>query len=382
MKDVVIVGAALAGVTAAGTLRAEGYDGSITVVGDEGVGAYARPPLSKGVLAGRDAPESVVLPALPEDVSVRHGVRAVGLDARARRVLLDDGGALRFDGLVIASGSRARRLADDGRPGQHVLRTLHDCLTLRSSLAGRPTVLIAGAGFLGLEIAATCRELGLEVAVVDREPPLRRALGRTLGDFVADAARDNGVEVVVAHSDSELIVDDRVRGLRTAHGRELRADVVITAIGDLPNVEWLDGSPLATRGPLRVDDRCRIDDAIVAAGDVCAVGGAARTPHWHSAIGQAQTAARALLHGDAAAPLPHVPYVWTEGHGLEVKLCGTLQPGVEPVVVEGSLEDRSALLQWLAPDGEPLAAASVNHRMPLARLRRMARPAPAASGPP
>lgn len=381
MRRVVIVGASLAGVTAAGTLRAEGYDGAITVVGDEGVGAYARPPLSKGVLAGRDAPDSVILPALPDDVEVRHGVRATGLDAAAGRVLLGDGGALPFDGLVIATGSRACRLPDDGRPGQLVLRTLDDCLALRDQLSGGPSVLIAGAGFLGLEIAATCRELGLDVTVVDREPPLRRALGRTLGDVVADAARDNGVEVVVAHSDCELILDDRVRGLRTAHGRELRADVVITAIGDVPNVEWLRDGPLATRGPLRVDDRCRITPSIVAAGDVCAVAGGGRTPHWHSAIAQAQTAARALLHGDAAAPLAHVPYVWTEGHGLEVKLCGTLVPEVEPTVVEGSLNDRSALLQWLVDD-EPVAAASVNHRMPLARLRRMAQPARAAFGRP
>lgn len=380
MKRVVIVGASLAGVTAAGTLRAEGYDGAITVVGDEGVGAYARPPLSKGVLAGRDAPDSVVLPTLPDDVEVRHGVRAIGLDAPGGRVLFDDGRALPFDGLVIASGSRARRLFDDGRPGQHVLRTLADCLSLRERLADASSAVIAGAGFLGLEIAATCRALGLDVMVVDREPPLRRALGRALADVVADAARDNGVEVVIAHSDSELIVEDRVRGLRTAHGLELRADVVVTAIGDVPNVEWLRDSPLATRGPLRVDDRCRITPSIVAAGDVCAVGRAGRTPHWHSAIAQAQTAARALLHGDAAAPLAHVPYVWTEGHGLDVKLCGTPVPGTEPTVVAGSLSDRSALLQWTVDD-TPVAAASVNHRMPLARLRRMAQPAPGPSGP-
>lgn len=372
-----IVGAALAGVTAAGALRAEGHDGTITVIGEESVGAYARPPLSKGVLAGRDDPGSVILPALPADIDVRHGVRATGLDSAAGLVLLDDGTDLHFDGLVIASGSRARRLPDFGRPGQLVLRTLDDCLRLRDHLIRRPTVLIVGAGFLGLELAATCRQLGLDVTVVDREPPLRRSLGRTLGDLVAEAARDNGVDLRIADGDAELIVDDRVRGLQTASGQELLADVVVTAIGDVPNVEWLAGNPFASRGPLRVDDRCRVAPKVVAAGDVCAVQGidgrGGRTPHWHSAIAQAQTAAHALLQGADAAPLAHVPYVWTEGHGLEIKMCGTLVPGLEPGVVEGSLEERSAVLQWVI-DGEPIAAASVNHRMPLPRLKRLAQP--------
>jgi NADPH-dependent 2,4-dienoyl-CoA reductase/sulfur reductase-like enzyme len=377
MTGIVIVGASLAGVTAAGELRAEGHDGPITVIGDEAVGAYARPPLSKAVLAGQDHADSVILPGLPDDVEVRLGVRAVGLDASKQRVLLDDATSLRYDGLVVATGSRARRLPDSGRPGQLVLRTLEDCLLLRNRLAERPTVLIVGAGFLGLEIASTCRDLGLDVTIVDREAPLRRVLGPTLGDLVADAARDHGVRLHVAVGGGELIVDDRVRGVRTADGHELVADLVISAIGDLPNVEWLAGSPFESRGPLLVDGRCRLVPGVVAAGDVCAVqdgrGLATRTPHWHSAIAQARTAARALLHGDDAAPFAQVPYVWTEGHGLEVKICGTLAPGVEPGVLEGSLAERSAVLQW-AVDGEPVAAASVNRRIPVGRLRRLAGP--------
>lgn len=383
MRDVVVVGASLAGVTAADTLRMEGYGGSITVVGDELRPPYARPPLSKGVLAGTQPPESTLLPALGDDVALRLGARVARLDLRQRSVVLEDGEALRFDGLVIASGARARSLARPGQRGEHLLRTIDDVLALRERLRGRPSVLIVGAGFLGMETASTCRALGLDVTVVDREPPLRRVLGDYLAQLLTEAALDSGVRIAVCEGNAELLGSPDVRGVRLSDGRTLTADVVVSAVGDLPNVEWLQGSELNCSGPLLIDDRCELLPGIVAAGDVAAVRGAhaadgARTPHWASAVEQAQVAASALVHGRAASSLVPDRYFWTEQFELDVRICGDLPIRGEPEIVEGSTAERNALLQWMTGD-VCTAAATVNYRMPITKLKRLAAPLRAAA---
>jgi len=384
VKRIVIVGASLAGVTAADALRMQGHEGPITLLGEEPHAPYARPPLSKAVLAGREPPEAVMLPPLGDDVEVRVGARVAGLRLERRAVVLDGGEQVPFDGLVVATGARARSLARPGQRGEHLLRTLDDARALRDRLEGRPRVVVVGAGFLGMEVASTCRTLGLDVTVVDREPPLVRLLGDALARLVTAAAVDNGVRIEISRAGATLVGRDEIRGVELADGRVLDADLVVSAVGDLPNVEWLSGSGLAAAGgPLVVDRRCRVAPGVVAAGDVIAMraddGTVGRTPHWASAVEQSHVAAAALLHGEAAAPLTPSPYFWTEQFGLEIKLCGRPPAaGSRPQVTDGSLAERRAVLQWI-DDGRPVAAASVNHRMPVGKLKRLAAPAPAAT---
>ncbi|MET7996386.1 FAD-dependent oxidoreductase [Amycolatopsis sp. NPDC005232] len=374
---VVVVGGSLAAVTTIGALRQEGYAGRITLLGEEPHQPYVRPPLSKSVLKGAEPPEAVTLPGFPDDVVVRTHARATGLDLGNRHVVLADGERVPFEDLVIATGARARRLAAPGTPGEVVLRTLDDALALRASLERRPRVLIVGAGFLGMEIASACRGFGLDVTVVDREPPLMRSLGPFLTELLTTAALDHGVRLVISPGGVELLGEDRVTGARLADGGELTADLVVTAAGCRPNVEWLAGSGITTDGGVHVDERCRVGPGIVAAGDVVAFGSSAgprRTPQWASAIDQARTAAAALVRGDAAPAHQPAPYFWTEAFGLNVKVCGPTPIAGDPVVLEGSLAERSALLQWHHA-GEPVVSASVNHKVSVVKLRKLSRPA-------
>ncbi|MDA0159069.1 FAD-dependent oxidoreductase [Solirubrobacter ginsenosidimutans] len=361
MDRVVVVGASLAGLTAADALRVQGYEGAITIVGGESHAPYTRPPLSKGVLTGAEPPETVRLVPPEDDIELRIGTTAVALDRERQVVELENGERVPYDGLVIATGGRARSLVAPDQTGEYRLRTLDDCLALQAAFRARPNVLIVGAGFLGMEIASTCRVLGLDVTVVDREPPLQRVLGEYLGRLITEAALDAGVRIKVAAGDARLL-GSPVHGVQLGDGSVEEGDIVISAVGDVPNSGWL-----GLRGPVVVDDRCRVAPGIVAAGDIAAVGGL-RTPHWASAVDQARVAAAALLHGDAAPALNAVPYYWTEGHGLEIKVCGPLPVHGEPVVLEGSVAERDAVLRW------PEAAATINHRMPLGKLKRLAAP--------
>ena len=382
MEHVVIVGASLAGVTAADALRAEGYDRRITIIGDEPHPPYTRPPLSKGVLAGTESPESVQLAPLGDDVQLRLNARAQALDLKGSAVMLEGGERVSFDGVIVATGARARSLAGPGQRGEVLLRTLDDTLALHKKLAVSPDVLILGSGFLGMEIASTCRALGLDVTLVDREPPLRRVLGEYLGRLLTEAALDAGVRVQVSHGNAELLGTDHIHGVRLGDGRELHAELVITAAGDVPNIDWLTDSGLRLASALVVDHRCRALPNVVGAGDAVAVatsleGAAIRTPHWASAIDQARVAACALLHGEAAAPLRSTPYYWTDQFDLEVKVSGVLPVHGEPAVLEGDVADRDAVLQWRDQHGAPYAAATINHRMPIGKLKRLATPAAA-----
>lgn len=372
MRKIVIVGGSIAGITAASTLRAIGWEGQLTLLAEESTPPYSRVPLSKGILAGTELWESAVLPELQDDVEVRLGCRATALHTERRVVETDDGIEYPYDGLVIATGARARRLAAPGQRGEHVVRTMADAERIAALLPSARTAVVVGAGFLGMEVASTLRSHGLAVTVIDRDPPLVRLLGRWLADLIVDAARDAGVEFVVAPDGVEL-VGDPITGVRLGADEIRDADIVITAAGDLPNVEWLQASGLALAGGLVVDDRCMVAPGIVAAGDIAArelsPGVFRRTPHWTNAVVQAQAAARTLI--DAAAPA-YVPdhYFWTEQFDLDVKIAGELPLLGSPAVLEGDPQERSALLQW-ERDGAPFAAAAINRRIPVVRLKRL-----------
>ena len=382
-RNIVIVGGSIAAVTAAQVLRAEGFDGTLTMLSAESHPPYSRVPLSKAVLAGTAGHDSCALPVSSDEVDVRLGARAVRLDCGSRRVHLAGGETIAYDGLVIASGARARRLARTGQTGEYVIREVDDVQELASRIGSARTATIVGGGFLGMEIASTCSKLGLDVTVIDRDPPLQRLLGAWLSSVVVDRAHAAGVRFVRAPEGVELLGDEAVRGVRV--GDEVfDSDVVISAVGDLPNSEWLAGSGLETAdGALVVDQRCMVLPDVVAAGDIVAVRGedgrVSRLPHWNNAVRQARSAALALLHG-AGAPIAEPDhYFWTEAFGLQIKVCGLIPDTAPPVVLEKSNDGDSTVLQWQSHVGVPVAAATVNKKMPVVKLRRLATAALAAS---
>lgn len=373
LRSVVVVGGSIAAVTAAETLRREGFDGAITVVADEEHLPYSRVPLSKGVLGGREPLESVALPTLGDDIVFRTGRQAVALHPERRRIEVAGGEQLPYDGLVIATGGRARRIGRPDQTGELVLRTRDDAERLSAALTGAAEILVVGGGVLGMEIASTCRSLGFGVTVVDREPPLQRLLGPWLADLIVSAARDRGVRFAVQPDGVSLLGTERIEGVALG-ARRLTADVVITACGDLPNTGWLESSGLAPGGLLIADDLAGVAPGVVAAGDVAARrapdGTVRRDPFWTNAVQQGQLAARALLQPGEMRPPRRDPYFWTEHTGLSVKISGPLPVAGPPEVLAGSVAEGSGLLRWLDPDAGPTAVA-LNHRMSVVALKRL-----------
>ncbi|MCL2534301.1 MAG: FAD-dependent oxidoreductase [Nocardiaceae bacterium] len=377
--SIVIVGGSVAATTASDALRQYGHDGPITILSDERHAPYVRPPLSKAVLKGTEPADSVFMPALRSDVTLRTGARAAGLDVERGRVLLSDGEEVPYDGLILATGARARRLGDF--PAELVVRDLDDALALRERLSAARSAAIVGGGFLGMEIASTAAAMGVDVTVVDQEPHLVRQFGRELAGRMTDAATAAGVALTRVDGGVELVGGETITGIRTASGHVVEADVVITAIGCRPNIEWLAGTGLASDIGVVVDERCRVRRNIVAAGDVVArkdsSGRLRRTPHWANALDQARSAAAALVRGDEAPTHVPKPYFWTEQWGLDIKIAGEIRPGAELSVLDGSLEEHDALVQWTV-DGRPVAAGTVNRRVPIGKLHKLAAAVPVA----
>ena len=374
-RNIVIVGGSIAAVTAAQVLRAEGYQDELTMLSAEPHMPYSRVPLSKSVLSGTADQASCALAIGTDEVDIRLGQRVIGLDDRAHSVHLANGKAVNFDGLIVASGARARRLSGPGQSGEFVLRDVSDIPALVKRLSTARTAVVVGAGFLGMEIASTCTSLGLDVTVIDRDPPLRRLLGIWLSELVVAKAEAAGVRFIKSDNGVRLLGDVHVSGV--AYGDvTLQSDVVISAVGDVPNTEWLEKSRLRTRGPIVVDQTCVAIPGVVAAGDVAAVrqptGAITRLPHWNNAVRQARSAALSLLHGrDAPIALPD-HYFWTEAFGLQIKVCGRIPEQEPPIILEHNNMQNCYVAQWVASDGSPIAAATVNRKMPVVKLRRLA----------
>lgn len=396
MRRIVVVGNGIAGLTACDSLRSAGFDGELTVVGAERHHPYSRPALTKALLhgdsgngAGGSGDGGLRAHELPEpghEATELLGVSATGLDAEARRVLLDGGDELPYDGLVIASGSRARRLTaapgGDEAPLELTLRTIEDAVHLRERVAARPSVIVIGGGPLGMEVASGCLHMGCEVTLVSDGLPLVRQLGGYLADLFTTAAVRRGLRVVEGGKARLVDHGDRARVV-LADGTSLEADLVVTAVGDEPSIGWLAGSKLLAEGALRVDSRGRVRPEIVAAGDVAffpTLRGVQRVPLWTSAIDQAKVAAVGLLHGDAAPEFNFQPYFWTEGFGLSLKAVGFTPVSGAPGYCERGGEDGSELLRWSNPDGSGTAAA-VNFRIPIPKLRWLADSEPAGAAP-
>ena len=272
-RTIVIVGASLAGLRAAETLRREGYDERVVLVGAETHLPYDRPPLSKELLAGEWEAEHVALRKQPYDeldLDMRLGRRATGLDVSARAVVLDGGETIAFDGLVVATGSRPRTIP--GAPeldGVFVLRTLDDCLAIRSRLDAAPRVVVIGAGFIGSEVAATCRGRGLDVTVLEMLPtPLARAVGPVVGDACGRLHREHGVDLRCGVTVAGFEGHERVARVWLADGTAFDADLVVVGVGVAPETDWLEGSGLTLDDGVVCDATCLAAPGVVAAGDV------------------------------------------------------------------------------------------------------------------
>ncbi|KOX48159.1 NAD(P)/FAD-dependent oxidoreductase [Streptomyces sp. NRRL F-7442] len=371
LRRVVVVGNGIAGLTAADTLREAGFDGELTIVGDERHPAYSRPALSKALLLDGDDLTSHELPPAGHGAAELLGVRATGLDLDHRLVSLDDGTALPYDRLVLATGSRARRLS--ALPGELTLRGLDDALALRRRVAAGPSVIVVDGGPLGMEIASGCLAFGCEVTLVSQGTPLRQQLGPYLAGVFVRAARERGLTVVET-AGAQLEDAGGVPRVVLFEGGVLEAEVVLTAAGDIPNTEWLAGSGLTVRGAIEVDARGLVRPDVAAVGDLAAFPtprGRRRVPLWSSAIEQAKVAARALVRGDASPPLRFQPYFWTEQFGLSLKAVGTLPVDGEPEYVDGEPGGGPALMRWPHADGTADVVVALDYRVPIPRLRRM-----------
>jgi 3-phenylpropionate/trans-cinnamate dioxygenase ferredoxin reductase component len=351
MRTVAIVGTSLAGLRAAETFRREGFDGRIVAIGAEPHLPYDRPPLSKELLRGDWEPDQVVLRKQGVDdldLEWRLETRAVALDAAGREIALHDGERIAFDGLVIATGATPRRLANQPHlAGLFTLRTLDDALGLRAMLDARPKVVVIGAGFIGAEIAATCRSRGLDVTVLEMLPqPMVRGLGPELGAVLAAIHRDHGVDLRTSVQ-VDTIEDDGaggVRGVRLGDGSVVAADVVVVGVGVVPETDWLKGSGLAIDNGVVCDETCSAAPGIVAAGDVARWpnalfdGERMRLEHWTNATEQGVHAARRLLgHEDPFAP---VPFVWSDQYDRKIQTVGRVTADADVHVAHGTLAER------------------------------------------
>jgi len=378
---IVVVGASLAGLRGIEALRRDGYDGAITLVGAEPHLPYDRPPLSKQVLAGSLEPDQIALRREPiEDLALdlRLGRRAISLDAKAREIALDDGERVAWDGLLIASGATPRRLP--GAPaleGIHVLRTLDDALAIRRALEKGPRVLVVGAGFIGAEVAATCRAQGHPVTVVEPlAAPMLRALGPEIAAVTAALHRDHGVDLRCGVGVEALEGAGRVERARLADGSVIEADLVVIGIGVTPEVSWLEGSGLELRDGVVCDATCATSlPGVTAAGDVARwphplFGEEMRIEHWTHAIEMGEAAARRLLAApEAAEPFAPVPYVWTDQYDRKLQMAGHIRPDDLMKIIQGSLEERR-FVAIFGREGRLTGALAMNRPAAVIRLKQ------------
>ncbi|MFD7228209.1 NAD(P)/FAD-dependent oxidoreductase [Streptomyces sp. NPDC059881] len=380
-RTFVIVGGGLAGAKAAETLRAEGFTGRVILIGDERDHPYERPPLSKGYLCGKEERDVVFVhePAwyAQNDIELHLGQPVTSIDREGGSVRLGDGAVIHYDKLLLATGSEPRRLDIPGTDlaGVHHLRRLAHADRMRQVLAtlGRDNghLVIAGAGWIGLEVAAAARGYGAEVTVIEPEPtPLHQAIGPELGQFFADLHRDRGVRFRFGTRLTEIIGQDgMVLAARTDDGDEHPAHSVLAAIGAAPRTGLAEAAGLALvdrahGGGVAVDASLRTSDPeIYAAGDIAAVHHPLldirlRVEHWANALNGGPAAARAMLGRDVS--YDRVPYFFSDQYDLGMEYSGWAPPGsYDQVVLRGDAGKREFIAFWLK-DRRVLAGMNVN----------------------
>jgi NADPH-dependent 2,4-dienoyl-CoA reductase/sulfur reductase-like enzyme len=369
----VIVGAGLAGATAAKTLRDEGFEGRVHLIGAEAHHPYIRPPLSKDFLAGAAERDSVFVEP-PEwyrehEIDLLLGTEATQVDPAGQRIVLDSGASIDYDAVLLATGSSPRRLDIPGADlaGVHLLRTLDDSEALKAVLAegGRRLVLV-GSGWIGMEVAATARTLGNDVTVLERDPiPLANALGDELGTMFAELHASHGVDlrpsVVV---DSITGEHGRVSGVRLDDGDVVDADLVLIGIGAIPNVDLARSAGAAVGSGVLTDAALRTDlPNVYAAGDIAdayhpIAGMRLRSEHWANALHGGAAAARSML--GRSVSYDDIPYFYTDQYdlGMEYSGFGPLARGAD-IVYRGDRERREFISFWVA-EGRVVAGMNVN----------------------
>ncbi|WP_031508452.1 NAD(P)/FAD-dependent oxidoreductase [Streptomyces megasporus] len=390
-RHIVVVGASLAGSRTARALRDQGFDGRLTLVGDEPHAPYDRPPLSKQLLADAWEFDDIALPSTDDlDADLRTGVPAAALRLADRELVLADGDRVGWDGLVIATGAAARPWPATVPDGVHTLRTLDDARALRRDLtAAGARLLVVGAGFLGSEVAATAVALGVPTTLVEAEElPMARAIGAVAGDFVARLHQEAGVDLRTGTTVRSFTGADRVTGADLGDGTHVPATVVLLALGAVPHTAWLRGSGLRVDGAVVCDEYGRVlaEDGTVVP-DVVAVGDVSRRPHpladgpadgtlhlghWSAAVEHSALAARVLLHpagdGDLPEPPVTVPSFWSDLHGVRIRSLGLPHLADEARTVEHDLPGRRLEISYHR-DGEPIGALTVDRARRLAAYR-------------
>ena len=370
-RAVTIVGASLAGYWAAETLRRDGFEGRISLIGNEPHAPYDRPPLSKKYLAGDLDDDRLALTTAEKladlGLDLRLGCSATGLDM-ADRTLEVDGVAEPFDGLVIATVTRCRTLPGTaGLAGVHTLRTRDDAAAIRDAMAdGARRMMVVGAGFIGAEVASTAIGRGIEVTMVEAlEAPFGRVLGIEMGAVMADVHRHHGVDLRTGVGVDEVLGDGHVTGVRLADGVTLDVDLLVVGIGVIPNTDWLEGSGLTLDDGVVCDETCLAAPGVVAAGDVARwynerYGESMRVEHWDNAVQQGVHAARRLLLSDGeATPFAPVPWFWSDQYDRKIQLAGRPHPDDEVRVVAGSTAEHR-FAAFYGRDGRFTAALGMN----------------------
>ena len=376
IERIVIVGAGLAGARAAEALRKDGYEGTVTLLGEESERPYLRPPLSKDYLRGESDREAVFVH--PEsfyadnaiDLRVSTGVRTI--DRAAHEVLLTDGGRVSFDRLLIATGARPRTLSVPGAnlPGVVSLRTLGDSEALRAAADHAERVVVVGGGWIGSEIAASLSMLGKRVVlVVPGHAPLERVLGPEIAAVYRDLHVEHGVELRTGTRLTRIDGRDRVEAVQTSSGERIPADLVVSGIGVEPRTELARAAGLSVGDGIEVSSTLETSEpGIFAAGDVAAAWHPfyerrLRSEHWATARFQGTAAARSML--GQGAPYERLPYFYSDQYDLSMEYTGLASPSTR-VVVRGSVAEREFIAFWL-DDGRVVAGMNAN-------ISKMAKP--------
>lgn len=379
---IAIVGANLAGGRAAESLRERGFDGRIVLIGAEPDRPYERPPLSKPAFAMGELPDEKVFlrPAeyyAEHAIELRLGTRATGLDPRAGALQLDAGDALRYDQLLIATGTSVRRLSVPGveLAGVHYLRTIRDARRIGVELARAQRVVVIGAGFIGAEVAASARAMGREVTLLEMLPvPLARALGEQLGAICGQIHRDHGTDLRLGVGIQALRGADRVEEVVLADGAAIRCDLVVIGVGVAPNVDWLAGSGVALDNGVVVNEQTETSrPGVYAAGDVAnwynpLLEQRLRVEHYDNAQNQGVHAAGAML--GAREPYAPVPYFWSDQYELVLQYVGHAHPG-DRLVFRGDVAARSFVAFFLDAAGRVRAAFVVGRPRDMLPARRI-----------
>jgi len=351
-QRIVIIGASVAGATAAVTLRDEGYDGAIRLIGAEPQLPYNRPPLSKGYLRGQESFEAqLVKPAAyytEQNIELTLGVRATAIDATQKLVELEGGERVAYDQLLVATGGRNRTLSVPGASlgGVFQLRTVEDCDRIRAVIRRGRRAVVMGFGFIGSEVSASLRQLGVEVAAVEgSRVPLARVLGEEVGQVLASIHREQGVELLAEDSVEAFEGSGCVERVRTRKGRVLECDMVVVGIGIVPNTELLAAAGAQVDNGVLVDARCRTSlPDVFAAGDVTnhlhPIFGRLRVEHWNNGYQQGRAAARSLLGGEQ--PYDYIHSFWSDQYEHSIEYVG-FAPGWDRVIFRGRPESRKFL---------------------------------------